>query len=96
MSRSSRVCTSSPQPVVGPLAARAVVNTNTAATKKRNGQFVGVGPAGACVSIMSSLVWLILQAVVGPWVASYNEAEGLDVGEHGDEAYNGVVLACIE
>jgi Amt family ammonium transporter len=37
-------------------------------------------------------VWLILKSVVGLRVAPQEEIEGLDIGEHGNEAYHGFVM----
>ncbi|MFM8579679.1 MAG: ammonium transporter, partial [Planctomycetaceae bacterium] len=65
-------------------------------TEQLIAQLVGVVLVGAYVAIVSSVVWLILKAVVGMRVAPNEEIEGLDIGEHGNEAYHGFVLARME
>jgi Amt family ammonium transporter len=56
------------------------------------GQLVGVAMVGAYVLIVSSIAWLLIKATVGLRVSSEEEIEGLDVGEHGNEAYYGFVM----
>jgi ammonium transporter, Amt family len=36
-------------------------------------------------------VWLVIKAILGIRVTAEEEAEGLDIGEHGMEAYSGFV-----
>ncbi|MFM8434785.1 MAG: ammonium transporter [Planctomycetia bacterium] len=56
-------------------------------------QLLGVLAVGAYVVPVSAICWLIIKAVVGLRVSSHEEVEGLDIGEHGNEAYHGFVLA---
>ncbi|NCY02638.1 MAG: ammonium transporter [Planctomycetia bacterium] len=65
-------------------------------TKQLVAQIVGVALVGAYVSVVSSVVWLLLKATVGLRVSPQEEIEGLDIGEHGNEAYHGFVLARTE
>jgi len=46
---------------------------------------------GAFTVIVSGIVWTILKATLGIRVTPEEELEGLDVGEHGMEAYSGFV-----
>jgi Amt family ammonium transporter len=46
---------------------------------------------GAFTLIVSGIVWTILKATLGIRVTPEEEMEGLDVGEHGMEAYSGFV-----
>jgi Amt family ammonium transporter len=48
------------------------------------------------VVVVSSICWLVLRAVVGLRVDSKEEIEGLDIGEHGNEAYHGFVMVRTE
>jgi Amt family ammonium transporter len=57
---------------------------------------VGVLMVGAYVVPVSAICWLIIKAVVGLRVAPQEEIEGLDIGEHGNEAYHGFVLVRTE
>jgi Amt family ammonium transporter len=41
---------------------------------------------------VSSLVWLLIKFTVGLRVSPQEEIEGLDIHEHGNEAYHGFVL----
>ena len=59
-------------------------------------QLVGVLVVGAYVVPVSAICWLIIKAVVGLRVSPHEEVEGLDIGEHGNEAYHGFVLARTE
>jgi Amt family ammonium transporter len=45
---------------------------------------------------VSAIAWLIIKALVGLRVAAQEEIEGLDIGEHGNEAYHGFVMARTE
>ena len=51
------------------------------------GQLLGVVAVGAAAFIFSLVVFGILKAVMGVRVSADEEAEGLDIGEHGMEAY---------
>jgi Amt family ammonium transporter len=59
-------------------------------------QFVGVLCVGAYVALVSSACWLVIRALVGLRVSPQEEVEGLDIGEHGNEAYHGFVMARTE
>ena len=50
-------------------------------------QFIGVISVGAFVLVFSSIVWLILKAVVGLRCSEEDEVRGLDLAELGLEAY---------
>lgn len=50
-------------------------------------QLKGVAMVGAFVFILSLVVWYILKALGGIRVTAEEETEGLDIGEHGNEAY---------
>jgi ammonium transporter, Amt family len=52
-------------------------------------QLIGVGAVGATVLAASFILWAILKATVGLRVSAAEELEGLDIGEHGMEAYPG-------
>jgi Amt family ammonium transporter len=65
-------------------------------TKQLIAQLVGVLLVGAYVVPVSAICWLIIKAVVGLRVAPQEEIEGLDIGEHGNEAYHGFVMVRTE
>jgi Amt family ammonium transporter len=52
-------------------------------------QLVGVLAVGGMTVLLSSIFWLILKATLGIRVTREEELEGLDIGEHGMEAYSG-------
>jgi ammonium transporter, Amt family len=52
-------------------------------------QIVGVLAVGAATLLLSSLFWLAIKSSVGIRVNSDEEFEGLDISEHGMEAYAG-------
>ncbi|MCZ8162172.1 MAG: ammonium transporter, partial [Microcystis sp. LE19-196.1B] len=54
-------------------------------------QIIGIVAVGAFTLIVSGIVWTILKATLGIRVTPEEEMEGLDVGEHGMEAYSGFV-----
>jgi Amt family ammonium transporter len=47
---------------------------------------------GAYVVPVSALFWLLIKSTVGLRVSPQEEIEGLDIHEHGNEAYHGFVL----
>lgn len=53
-------------------------------------QLAGILAFGVLVAGTSSLIWLALKYTVGLRVSSAEEREGLDIGEHGIEAYPGL------
>jgi Amt family ammonium transporter len=50
-------------------------------------QLVGVIGAGAFVFVISMIFWKIIDAILGVRVSAEEEMEGLDIGEHGNNAY---------
>ncbi|AFZ48341.1 ammonium transporter [Cyanobacterium stanieri PCC 7202] len=52
-------------------------------------QLLGILAVGVFVVIYSSIIWLVLKALLGLRVSQEEEYLGLDIGEHGMEAYNG-------
>ena len=52
-------------------------------------QLTGVVAVGGYVIAVSAVAWLIIKAVMGLRVSAEEETEGLDIGEHGHEAYHG-------
>lgn len=54
-------------------------------------QFIGVAAVGGAVTLLSVVFWYLLKFTVGIRVSEAEELEGLDIGEHGMEAYAGFV-----
>ncbi len=54
-------------------------------------QFVGVMTVGGFTVLVSTIFWVILKATLGIRVTEEEEFIGLDIGEHGMEAYAGFV-----
>lgn len=54
-------------------------------------QFAGALAVGGMTVLLSSIFWVALKATLGIRVSREEELEGLDIGEHGMEAYNGFV-----
>ncbi|AFY33689.1 ammonium transporter [Calothrix sp. PCC 7507] len=52
-------------------------------------QIVGILAVGGITVLLSSIFWLGLKATLGIRVTREEELEGLDIGEHGMEAYSG-------
>ncbi|MBD2515217.1 ammonium transporter [Nostoc sp. FACHB-973] len=52
-------------------------------------QLLGVISVGGITVLLSSIFWLVLKATLGIRVSTEEELEGLDIGEHGMEAYSG-------
>ncbi|MBI2095889.1 MAG: ammonium transporter [Candidatus Omnitrophica bacterium] len=50
-------------------------------------QLTGVVAVAAFVLVASSLAWFVIKAVMGIRVSLHEEIEGLDIGEHGNQAY---------
>jgi ammonium transporter, Amt family len=59
-------------------------------------QLTGIGAIAVLVSACSFVAWLALKLTVGIRVSAAEEFEGLDVGEHGMEAYPGFVQGAPE
>jgi Amt family ammonium transporter len=55
-------------------------------------QLIGIGAVGGTVFAASLVVWAVLKASVGIRVSASEEMEGLDIGEHGMEAYPGFAM----
>jgi Amt family ammonium transporter len=56
-------------------------------------QIKGILATGAYVIVASVICWGIIKATLGMRVSREEEIEGLDRGEHGNEAYHGFVIA---
>jgi Amt family ammonium transporter len=56
-------------------------------------QLKGIGATAAYVIVVSAICWAILKFTMGIRVSAEEEIEGLDIGEHGNEAYHGFVMA---
>jgi Amt family ammonium transporter len=56
-------------------------------------QIKGILATAAYVIVASVICWGIIKATLGMRVSREEEIEGLDLGEHGNEAYHGFVLA---
>lgn len=56
-------------------------------TKLLVAQLTGIAAVGAFTFIISLIVWYIIKFTMGIRVSEKEEAEGLDIGEHGMEAY---------
>lgn len=54
-------------------------------------QLIGIAAVGAFVVVFSIAAWLFVKLVFGLRVPLKDELEGLDISEHGMEAYNGFV-----
>ena len=61
-------------------------------TKQLIAQLVGVLMVGAYVVPVSAVAWLLIKFLVGLRVSAQEEIEGLDIHEHGNEAYHGFVM----
>ena len=56
-------------------------------TKLLMAQLTGIVAVGAFVLVASSVAWLLIKAILGIRVSLHEEIEGLDIGEHGNQAY---------
>jgi ammonium transporter, Amt family len=50
-------------------------------------QLIGVGACAAYVFLLAAAAWLLLKFTMGIRVSPEEEMTGLDIGEHGNEAY---------
>jgi Amt family ammonium transporter len=50
-------------------------------------QLTGVVAVGAFTFVIAALAWLLIKYTIGLRVSPEEETEGLDIGEHGNEAY---------
>lgn len=55
-------------------------------------QATGVVATAVYVFVVSSICWLVIKATMGLRVSKEEEMDGLDHGEHGNEAYHGFVM----
>jgi Amt family ammonium transporter len=58
-------------------------------TEQLINQLLGVGACAGYVFVVAAITWLLLKVTVGIRVSPEEEIEGLDHGEHGNEAYHG-------
>lgn len=56
-------------------------------------QLKGVVMVGAFTFVLSLVAWYIIKAILGVRVSVEEETEGLDIGEHGNEAYPNFQIA---
>ncbi|MEZ2318324.1 MAG: ammonium transporter [Microcoleus sp.] len=54
-------------------------------------QLIGIISVGGMTVLLSAIFWYALKVLLGIRVTAAEEAEGLDIGEHGMEAYSGFV-----
>ncbi|HHP7230067.1 MAG TPA: ammonium transporter [Xenococcaceae cyanobacterium] len=54
-------------------------------------QVIGILAIGTFTIIFSAVLWTILKVTIGIRVSEHEEIQGLDIGEHGMEAYSGFV-----
>lgn len=59
-------------------------------------QLAAVVSVGAFVLVVSVVTWFVLKAVIGIRVSREEEIRGLDIGEHGNEAYAGFQIFTTE
>lgn len=52
-------------------------------------QILGVLTVGLFTVVLSTIFWLVVKSVLGLRVSAEEEMKGLDIGEHGMEAYSG-------
>ncbi len=52
-------------------------------------QVIGIASIGGMTVLLSTIFWFVLKSTVGIRVSAEEESMGLDVGEHGMEAYSG-------
>jgi len=55
-------------------------------------QLIGVAAVGVAVFAVSLVIWMGLKLTMGIRVSPEEEAEGLDIGEHGNRAYPDFVV----
>ncbi len=54
-------------------------------------QIIGILAVGAFTVVFSGIVWMVIKVTIGIRVTEHEEIQGLDIGEHGMEAYSGFV-----
>lgn len=52
-------------------------------------QVIGIASIGGMTVLLSTIFWFVLKSTIGIRVSAEEESMGLDVGEHGMEAYSG-------
>jgi Amt family ammonium transporter len=52
-------------------------------------QAIGIVSVGVYVLAISAIAWFVIKMTLGLRVTAEEEKEGLDLGEHGNEAYHG-------
>lgn len=52
-------------------------------------QIIGIATIGLFTVVVTSIFWLVLKSTLGIRVSAEEEMKGLDIGEHGMEAYSG-------
>lgn len=55
-------------------------------------QLTGIVAVAVYVVVVSGICWVLLKSTMGIRVSPEEEIEGLDIGEHGNNAYHGFVL----
>lgn len=65
---------------------------NGGGTSQLISQAIGVGAIFAWAIVTGAVLFLAIKATIGLRVSAEEEREGLDFGEHGNEAYHGFVL----
>jgi Amt family ammonium transporter len=56
-------------------------------------QLTGIVACAIYVTVAAGIAWLVIKATVGMRVSREEEIQGLDIGEHGNEAYHGFVMS---
>jgi Amt family ammonium transporter len=64
-------------------------------TEQLMDQLIGIGATAIYVLATAFIAWAILKFTVGIRVSQEEELEGLDIGEHGNEAYHGFVMTSV-
>jgi ammonium transporter, Amt family len=59
-------------------------------------QLAGVASVAVFVFVVALVAWVIIKAVIGIRVSREEELRGLDIGEHGNEAYSGFQIFTTE
>jgi Amt family ammonium transporter len=65
----------------------AALDTGLSAGAQTLQQIKGIALVGGVVFTLSLVLWLAIKAIFGVRVSEEEESEGLDLGEHGNEAY---------
>ncbi len=65
----------------------AALDTGLTAGAQTLVQLQGIGAVGAFTLVVSLVLWFVLKFTIGIRVGEQEEIEGLDIGEHGNEAY---------